>query len=50
VAEAQLILGTMYFNGTGVKKDLVVGYKWINLAAAQNQEQASSAEIRSKHL
>lgn len=38
---AQAFLGAMYFRGGAIKKDLVQAYKWINLAAAQEQHDAA---------
>jgi len=38
--QAQLNLGAMYINGTGVRQDYVQGHMWSNLAAAQGNEMA----------
>ena len=34
LAQAQLNLGVMYANGTGVPKDNVLAYMWANIAGA----------------
>lgn len=41
-AKAQLDLGLMYFNGQGVRRDNILAYAWVNLAAASSVERASS--------
>ncbi len=39
-AAAQFTLGGMYYFGQGVKKNDLKAYLWINLAAAQGDEEA----------
>ena len=39
-ASAQYNLGICYANGQGVEKDYAEAYKWTNLAAAQDDEDA----------
>ena len=41
VADAQFNLGVMYADGQGVPEDYVLGFAWLNLAAAQGNERAS---------
>lgn len=43
-AEGQLNLGQVYLLGTGVPKDFVLAYKWLNLAAAQSSEYSSQRD------
>jgi hypothetical protein len=40
LADAQTNLGLMYEYGEGVPKDYVQAYMWLNLAAAQGEEDA----------
>jgi len=40
LADAQSNLGWMYEYGEGVPKDYVQAYMWLNLAAAQGEEDA----------
>ena len=42
-AKAQTNLGDMDFQGLLVKKDIIEGYKWMKLAAAQNEPLAMHA-------
>jgi TPR repeat protein len=42
LAEAQTNLGNMYNNGEGVPQDSVLAHMWLNLAAAQGQEEAKT--------
>ncbi len=42
-AEAQRNLGVMYAKGEGVPQDYVQARMWVNLAAAQGNEQARKA-------
>ena len=42
IVEAQFLLGVMYADGEGVPEDDVQAYAWINLAAAQGNENAIS--------
>lgn len=32
IGSAQFMLGSLYFNGVGVKKDLVNSYMWLSIA------------------
>jgi TPR repeat protein len=43
-AQAQSILGLMYFTGRGVLQDYVEAHMWLNLAASR----FSTAEIRNR--
>jgi len=43
-SRAQGILGTFYFDGTGVPRDLIEAWKWLTLAAADGDRYA--AEMR----
>jgi TPR repeat protein len=39
LAEAQFMLGTIYYgNGTGVSRNLVLAYTWLNLSSAQGNQ------------
>ena len=40
LAEAQVSLGTMYYEGRGVPKDNVQAHMWANLAATQGNKNA----------
>ena len=42
-APAQYVLGTIYINGNGVKRDLPHGYAWMEMASKQNYEPAQQA-------
>ncbi|MFT5520134.1 MAG: TPR repeat protein [Enterobacterales bacterium] len=42
-ADAQLFLGLMYADGRGIIKDNIMGYAWLNVAAAQGNDQARKA-------
>ena len=37
-ASAQAYLGIMYWNGQGVPQDAILGYMWMNLAAAHEPD------------
>ena len=39
---AQFFLGRMYRDGIGVPKDLLISYMWLNLAAAQGNENVTN--------
>jgi TPR repeat protein len=39
-SEGQYQLGFRYASGRGVPKNMVMAYKWLSMAAAQNHEQA----------
>ena len=44
-APAQNQLGLCYSKGTGVAKDYVEAYKWLNLAAAKGDDRAGNARV-----
>ncbi len=41
--------GLMYMMGDGVPRDLVMSYMWLNLAAAQGDENAREARYVTEH-
>ena len=43
-AFAQFSLGFMYATGDDLPQDLVLAYMWLNLSAAQGQENAQAAQ------
>ena len=45
-AVAQFSLGVMYSKGRGVPQDYVQAHMWVNLAAAQGNEQAQKTRDR----
>jgi TPR repeat protein len=50
-ALAQYNLGVMYANGQGVPQDYIQASMWVNLAAAQGQEEAvKGREILTKEM
>ena len=42
-ADAQVFLAFMYAKGIGMPEDLIIAYIWLNLAAAQGNEDAKTA-------
>lgn len=42
-AKAKIVVGMSYYTGEGLPKDHVKAYAWINLAAAQGEEEAQDA-------
>ena len=42
-AKAQYYLGTLYANGSGIKKDNAKAYSWFYAAAADSESRASKA-------
>jgi len=44
-AAAQLVLGMMYFKGTGVEKDIVEADKWLFISEASGQEAGKKNRI-----
>jgi uncharacterized protein len=44
-AAAQLVLGMMYFKGTGVEKDIVEADKWLFISEASGQEAGTKNRI-----
>jgi uncharacterized protein len=44
-AAAQLVLGMMYFKGTGVKKNIIESNKWLFISEALGQEAGKKNRI-----
>ena len=44
-AAAQLVLGMMYFKGTGVEKNIVEADKWLFISEASGQEAGKKTRI-----
>ena len=44
-AAAQLVLGMMYFKGTGVEKNIIEAYKWLIVSEKLGQEAGKKNRI-----